>query len=70
MQGGLVLVWLYFMDVRHTKNFHAVLPSWLLPLLKKFLNVYFFSREIEKDSVSRGGAERERETESEVGPRL
>ena len=29
MQDGLVLVWLYFMDVRHTKNFHTVLPSWL-----------------------------------------
>ena len=31
VQDGLVLVWLYFMDVRHTKNFHAVLPSWILP---------------------------------------
>ena len=30
VQDGLVLVWLYFMDMRHTKNFHAVLPSWLL----------------------------------------
>ena len=33
VQNGLVLVWLYFMDTRHTKNFHAVLPSWLLPLI-------------------------------------
>ena len=32
VQDGLVLVWLYFMDVRHTKNFHAVPPSWLLPV--------------------------------------
>ena len=31
VQDGLVLVWLYFMDVRHIKIFHAVLPSWLLP---------------------------------------
>ena len=31
VQDGLVLVSLYFMDARHTKNFHAVPPSWLLP---------------------------------------
>ena len=29
--GWFVLVWLHFMDVRHTKNFHAVPPLWLLP---------------------------------------
>ena len=27
VQDGLVLVWMYFMDTRHTKNFHAVPPS-------------------------------------------
>ena len=27
VQDGLVLIWMYFMDVRHTKNFHAVPPS-------------------------------------------
>ena len=31
VQDGLVSVWLYFMDTRHTKNVHAVLPSWLAP---------------------------------------
>ena len=30
VQDGLVLVWLCFMDARHTKNFHAVPSSWLL----------------------------------------
>ena len=29
VQDGLVFVWLCLMDVRHTKNFHAVPPSWL-----------------------------------------
>nr|XP_060460358.1 uncharacterized protein LOC132660398 [Panthera onca] len=33
VQDGPVLVWLHFMDARHTKNFHAVPPSWLLPLM-------------------------------------
>ena len=31
VQDGLVLVWLCFMDARHTKNFHAVLSSWRPP---------------------------------------
>ena len=39
VQDGLVLVWLYFMDVRHTENFHAVLPSWLFPV--RFILKYF-----------------------------
>ena len=35
-----------------------------------FLNVYLFLRERERQSVSRGGAEREGDTESEAGSRL
>ena len=42
VQDGLVLIWLYFMDARHTKSFHAVPPSWLLPwkeyILEKYMN--------------------------------
>ena len=37
MQDGLVLVWLYFMDVRHTKNFCAVPPSLFFPQNLKYI---------------------------------
>ena len=37
VQHGLVLTWLYFMDARHKKNSHAVLPSWLLSPHQKCL---------------------------------
>ena len=37
---------------------------------KKFFNVHLFLRERETQSVSRGGAEREGDTESETGSRL
>ena len=35
-----------------------------------FLNVYLFLRERQKQNVSRGGAEREGDTEPEAGSRL
>ena len=41
VQDGLVWVWLYFMDARHTKNFHAVPPSWLLLEPNCFLKPHF-----------------------------
>ena len=42
VQDGLVLVWLYFMKARHTKSFHAVPPSWLLPEwhISSYFNYY------------------------------
>ena len=39
VQDGLVLIWLYFMDARHKKNFNAVLPSWLLPTPCLFVDI-------------------------------
>ena len=44
-------------------------PYWATqaPLKKFFLNVYLFLRDWERQSMSRGGAEREGDTESEAG---
>ena len=39
-------------------------------MLKIFFSVYLFLRERERQTVSRGGAEREGDTESEAGSRL
>ena len=40
-------------------------------LFKTFVNIYYlFLRERKRQSMSRGGAEREGDTESEVGSRL
>ena len=39
-------------------------------LIKILKNVYFWKRERERQSLSRGGAEREGDTESEAGSRL
>ena len=39
-------------------------------VLLKFFYVYLFLRELERQSASRGGAEREANTESEAGSRL
>ena len=39
-------------------------------LNKFFFNVCLFLREIQRQSASRGGAEREGDTESEAGSRL
>ena len=50
------MVWLDFMDGRHTKSFHAVLPSWLLQ--------YLFIFERETDRPQAGEGERERETQN------
>ena len=36
VKDGLVLIWLYLMDAKQKKNFHAVLPSWLLSYFFKF----------------------------------
>ena len=47
--------------------------SWLLNFILfycHFFNVYLFLRERERQSISRGGAEREGDTESEAGSRL
>ena len=41
MQDGLVVVWLYFADMRHTKNVHAVLPSWLPLRVIHILKAYY-----------------------------
>ena len=38
--------------------------------LKKIFNVYLFLRDGERQSMSRGGAEREGDTESKAGSRL
>ena len=38
--------------------------------MKLVFNVYLFLRERERDSMSRGGAEREGDTESEAGSKL
>ena len=37
---------------------------------KKFFNVYLFLRDRERQSMRKGGAEREGDTESEAGSRL
>ena len=39
-------------------------------LFKKIFNVYLLLRDIETQSMSRGGAERGEDTESEAGSRL
>ena len=39
VQDGLVLVWLHFMDARHTKNFHAFQPSWLPPTSQIWISI-------------------------------
>ena len=39
-------------------------------LFKKIVNVYLFLRERKRQSVNRGGAESEGDTESETGSRL
>ena len=41
-----------------------------LILFFKFFNIYSFLRDRERQSMSGGGAEREGDTESEVGSRL
>ena len=38
--------------------------------LKKFFNIYLFSRDTDRQNVSGGRAEREGDTKPEVGPRL
>ena len=53
------MVWLYFMDARHTKSSHAVLPSWLLP------KVYLFLRERERETEHEQGRSRERQRETQ-----
>ena len=40
VQDGSLLIWLYFMDARCKKNFHAVPPSWLLPYCVSFYTVH------------------------------
>ena len=47
-----------------------VLVSPPMKLRSFFFNVYFSERERERQSMSRGGAEREGDTESEAGSRL
>ena len=44
--------------------------AWNFSLKKFFLNIYLFLRDRERQSMSRGGAEREGGTESETGSRL
>ena len=55
------MVWLYFMDARRTKSFHAV-PCFY----------FIFERETETETECEWGRGREREgyTESEAGSRL
>ena len=43
---------------------------YLFLIFKKFFNIYLLLRDRERQSMSRGGAEREGETESEAGFRL
>ena len=69
----VVSVWLYFMDVRHTKNFHAVLPSWLPPLVY-FKCLFSFGRKRERERAgTRALAEkvqREGDRSSKAGSEL
>ena len=44
--------------------------TWLLFFFLIFFNIYSFLRDRERQNVSRGGAERGRDTESEAGSRL
>ena len=50
------------MDISVVSSFHL--------LIYLFLNVYSFLKDRERESASRGGAEREGDTESEAGSRL
>ena len=53
-------------------TFYGLLVIFIVFISKKilFLNLYIFLRGTETESASRGGAEREGDTESEAGSRL
>ena len=54
---------------RGTKVHTAIFYLFLF-FIKIFFNIYLFLRDRERQSMSRGGAEREGDTESEAGSRL
>ena len=65
-----LFVLIYFSFFKSISYFIS-LPNWNFSSLKKFFfNIYLFLRDRERRSMSGGGAEREKETQSEAGCRL